>query len=207
MEDHSSLIQRAANAYNSRLAERRRPGSHSMYDQDFRRYANAEQQQMLFNMEFLPLDTGFNNASSNANPLAVPLSLMETREAVPVGNAQDQLYTPFQEASQLPQLRSSPWMEPSPDVGNGADVREQEMPEEMARLKNMVESLETSILGLKKQVESHDTTILGLRRQVETDSRHRAELKQYAEDLAKWTEKVQKHCDDAVKECRAMMKK
>ncbi|KFZ02596.1 hypothetical protein V500_00095 [Pseudogymnoascus sp. VKM F-4518 (FW-2643)] len=201
MADHSALVKRAANAYNSRLADRQRPYSQPMYDQDplIRQYADAEQQQMLFNMEFPPLDTGFNNASGNANPPTMPPSLMETRQAFLGG--QSQLYTPFQEVSRPPQLRRSPWLEPSPDVNNDADGRGQEM--EMTRLCK----IETTILDLTKQVESHEKTILDLTKQVENDSRRRAELTKYAEELAKWTESVQIRCDDALKECRAMKKK
>lgn len=150
MGDQSSLLKRTANTYNSRLADRRRPYSRTMYDQDpLMQYADAEQQQMLFNMEFTSLDTGFNNAPGNANPPTMPLSLMETKEAFPVG--QTQLYTPFQEVSKPPQLRRSPWLESSPHVTNDADGHKQEMRQEMTRLYKMVESHEMTIQGLRKQ--------------------------------------------------------
>ncbi|KFY68434.1 hypothetical protein V496_01056 [Pseudogymnoascus sp. VKM F-4515 (FW-2607)] len=207
MGDHSALVKRAANAYNSRLAHRRPPYSQQMYDQDplTRQYADAEQQQMLFNMEFPPLDTSFNSVSGSTNPPAMPLSLMETRETFPVG--QNQLYTPFQEVSKPPQLRRSPWLEPSPGAKNDTDGHGQETRQEMTRLCKMVESHEATILDLTKQVEGNEATILGLTNQVENDSRRRAELSKYAEELAKWTESVQIRCDDALKECRAMNKK
>ncbi|KFY27193.1 hypothetical protein V493_03661 [Pseudogymnoascus sp. VKM F-4281 (FW-2241)] len=215
MTDQYAPAKRAANAYNSQSADRRRPYIQPMYNQDpLMQYADAEQQQMLFNMEFPPLDTGFNNAPGNSDPPTMPQGLMEMREAFPVGNLHDQFYTAFQEVSKPPQPRSGSWLEPSSDVDE-ADRHGQDVRQEITRLRNVVDSLTTQCKLAATltswltniRLGGHATIIDGLTTQVEQDSRRRAELTRYAEDLAKWTEKVQKHCDEAVKECRTMMKK